>query len=162
MRPATLVEHIPVEGSSVATRPSRAGRRLRIEQDHVRAARVLLRASCVIGRRDRNGLDDRASKSLLDRRDAFRRSRSMKLKKVRRNLVNDLRERRIIGIDRQSHDLDFAAGMPRQFACLGDFEVARALCTENKADVVGAASNGRVQRFPRRDPANLCFDCHRV
>ena len=86
----------------------------------------------------------------------------MKLKVVRRHLINDLRERRIVRIDRQSHDLDFAAGMPRQFACLVDFKVARALCTEDKANVVGTACNGRVQRFPRRDPANLCFDCHRV
>ena len=65
---------IPVEGSSVATGPSRAGRRLCVEQDHVGAARVLLRSGSVIGRRDRNGLNDRPSKFLLDCRDAFRNS----------------------------------------------------------------------------------------
>ena len=50
----------------------------------------------------------------------------MKLKEVRRNLVNDMRQRRVVGIDRQCHDLYFAASVPRQFASLGDLEVARA------------------------------------
>src|SRR5262249_11234392 len=96
-----------------------------------------------------------AAKSLFDGSDALRRFATVKLQNIGRNFIDDLLQCFIVCIDRQSHDPHSAARLLSKFAGFAYFEMARALRAKDKADVVGAAGNGRFQRFRRRDPADF-------
>lgn len=84
----------------------------------------------------------------------------MKLQHVGLHDRNDLVQCRIIGINRDRHDLGLAGNRFPQETCFSRFEMARAFCEENEADMACAFLDRRGDGLLALQSANLDVECH--
>ena len=150
-----VLQQMPVERRAEAAGPRGILRRAGIEQDAV-GDRGIAGQRGEIGRGlDRDRLHDRQSEFLLDVAQPRHGFLAVQLQDVRLQRLDDVVERRVVGIDRE-RDLERAAlRLPAEIARRLQAEMPGRRRKEHEPDHVGARVERRVERLARGQAADF-------